>query len=59
MPLGPMEAKTLARPAAAWREIAAPARLSSTAFPARPWPASVMRFEPKVLLRMTRLPAST
>ena len=58
-PLGPTEANTSAGPDAARREIATPARLISATLSARPCRARMKRFDPKVLVRITWLPAST
>src|SRR5215469_5052330 len=58
-PVGPMEANTCARPPAARREIAAPARLMAKVSASKPYSASETRLPRKVLVRMTRLPAST
>ena len=58
-PVGPIEANTCARPAAARREISTPARLISAARSARPCRARMNRLAPKVLVRMIWLPAST
>ena len=58
-PLGPIEAKTVARPAAARREISTPRRLISATRSARPCRARMKRLAPKVFVRMTWLPAST
>jgi len=59
IPVGPSEAKTFALARAARREISTPARLIAAALSASPWRARARRLAPKVLVRITRLPAST
>ncbi len=58
-PLGPIAAKTLALFPAARLEISAPARLIWTTLSSSPWRARQNRVAPKVLVMITRLPAST
>ena len=59
LPVGPMEAKTRARPPAAAREISTPRALISATWFAADCSLRRTRFAPKVLVRITWLPAET